>query len=340
MNDCLPLLLAAWIGVPAAAQDRPAQDVPPPVLTPAGAISMPDVQGRIDHLAVDLGRERLYVAALGNDSVEVLDLAAREHLRSLHDVAEPQGILFLSGRDRIAVASGADGTCEVFDGDSLEKVATVALGDDADNVRFDPDRDRVIVGYGSGALGIVDPATWQVVARVPLAGHPESFQLEPGGKRAFVNVPGAHHVAVVDLDEHEVTTTWELDEAASNFPMAAVPAPDSQDRGARLLLGCRSPARLVIRALPSGEPGGTLDLSGDCDDVFHDAARRRVYAACGAGTVDVFDDTADGFRPRERVATARGARTCLFVPERSQLYVAVPHRGSQRAEIRIFGARD
>jgi len=309
-------------------------------LAPAGSLLLPGVEGRIDHLAVDLARERLFVAALGNDSVEVLDLRAKTVLKSLRGPAEPQGILYLADRDRMVVACGRTGTCDVYDGGTLERVMSVEVGDDADNLRYDARTKRVYVAYGEGALAILDAEAWKPLGRIALEGHPESFQLDPEEKRAFVNVPGAEQVAVVDLEARTVTGTWPIEEARANYPLAWVPGDAAAPRGL-LLVGCRSPARFLVRDAASGAQVAALELSGDTDDVFYDARRRRAYVACGAGSVDVFErDEAGAFRPLVKVPTAPGARTCLYSPERDQLFVAVPKRGAQLAEVRVFAVLD
>ena len=336
-------LLAAVCALPirgASRQESAAPSEPTAPLVLAAAIELPSVEGRIDHLAVDLARERLFVAALGNDSVEVLDLAAEKHLRSQRGVGEPQGILYLADRDRIVVASGRAGTCEVYDGETLEKVASVEVGGDADNLRYDPRTKRVYVAYGEGALGIVDAEAWKLEGAIELPGHPESFQLDSRGKRAFVNVPDVRGVVLLDLDARKKLATWRLDEAQSNFPMAIAPSARAGAVDDHLLVGCRAPASLVVRSCASGQPLQVLDLSGDTDDIFVDVQRRRVYVACGEGFVDVFAHEESGLRPLTKIATAPGARTCLFVPERNQLLVAVPHRVTQRAEVRVFEAVD
>ena len=93
-----------------------------------------------------------------------------------------------SGANKRAVASGDDGKCRFYDG-NLKLVGTIDGLDDADNVRYDPDAKLLYVGYGNGALAVIDPATMRKVGDVKLDKHPESFQLEAKGKRIFVNVP-------------------------------------------------------------------------------------------------------------------------------------------------------
>jgi len=335
MLDSIHLVQALLLAI-AARQAVPEPPAPP--LVPKGAVELSGVEGRIDHLAVDLARERVYVAALGNDSVEVVDLKTATRLHSIRGPREPQGIVYLADRDQVVVASGGAGTCDVYDASTLEPVTRLAVGDDADNLRYDPRLERLYVGYG-GSIGIVDVELWEVVDRIPLDGHPEGFQIDADDGRVFVNVPGAHEVAVIGLAGHEVLARWKIDEARANFPMALVPT-GAAPEGGLVLLGCRTPARLLLRSAATGGALGAPELSGDCDDLFHDAPRQRVYAICGEGFVDVFDGKRGAFEREARVATARGARTGLFVPERSELLVAVPHRGAQPAEIRIFGVRD
>ncbi|HEV2966073.1 MAG TPA: hypothetical protein VGW97_04100, partial [Chthoniobacterales bacterium] len=87
----------------------------------------------------------------------------------------------------------------------------------------------------------------------------------------------------------------------------------------------------------SGEVVTKIDISGDADDLFYDSKRHRIYAICGAGNIDIIEQAdANGYKLSAKITTAEGARTGLFVPERDTLFVAIPHRGSQQAEIRAY----
>ena len=195
------------------------------------SVSLPGVKGRIDHFTLDAKRKRLFVAALGNGSVEVISLEKHEHLRSLGPFEEPQGIAFLAAQDRLAVACGGDGSVRFFDGEKLDSAARVDLGADADNAHIGAGG-ILYVAYGNGGLAALDPATGAVKCKVALDAHPEGFQLEAKGARAFVNIAGKGEVAVVerttvhvdnppsDRAEMKVIATWKLHSAASNYPMA------------------------------------------------------------------------------------------------------------------------
>jgi DNA-binding beta-propeller fold protein YncE len=292
---------------------------------------LPGVEGRIDHLAVDLAGKRLFVAALGNNSVEVVDLATGRRVRSLAGFDEPQGIAYLADVGRLVVANGGSGAVDLLDGSSLERVGSVRLGGDADNVRYDAAAKTLYVAYGEGALAAVDPGKGVKLWEAHLAGHPEAFALERWSGRVYVDVPDAGHVAVVDRSRQRVEAIWPLKGAGANFPLAL------DEANHRLFVGCRRPARLLVYDTARGTQTVALEIGGDADDVFYDDARHRLYIACGDGRVEVLEVRGpDTYRSLGHVATAPGARTCLYVPDLGRLYVAVPHRGEQQAEIRVL----
>src|SRR5436190_14805650 len=146
-----------------------------PALKPIATIPMPNVAGRIDHLGFDAPRQRLFVAALGNDTVEVIDTAKSAHLRSLTGFHEPQGIAVVSDLNLIAVANGGTGTLQLVDAATLQVRSPIAIGGDADNVRYDAAARQIFVAY-QGGIAVVDPLSGAVVRRIRIEGHPESFQ--------------------------------------------------------------------------------------------------------------------------------------------------------------------
>ena len=107
-----------------------------------------------------------------------------------------------------------------YRGEDFAPVGVVQLGHDADNVRIDTRNGNVVVGYASGSLAVIDPMTRAKIADIPLPGHPEGFQLDPATGRAFVNVPDACQIAVVDLGSIRALGRWQVPGARGNFPMA------------------------------------------------------------------------------------------------------------------------
>ena len=294
-------------------------------------IPLPHVEGRIDHLAVDLHGQRLFVAALGNNTLEVLDLTAGTHLHTITGLHEPQGVVFLPESNTIVVTNGQTGTCDMFDGTSFQHRHSIRLANDADNVRYDMATHTLYVGYGAGALGLIDATRAQHLGDIPLTAHPEAFQLEQAGPRIFVNIPTARHIAVVDRHTRVVMTTWPLQGAEANFPMAL------DDTHHRLFVGVRTPPMLMVIDTESGKEIARVQSVGDADDVFYAVQQRRIYIAGGAGFLSIVaQEDADHYTPVAAIPTASGARTALFVPTLGRLYLAVPHRGTQGAEVRAY----
>ena len=301
------------------------------LLAQVQTIPLDGVEGRIDHFALDAEAKRLFVSALGNDTVEVVDLTTGKVTQHIRKLRAPQGVGFAPESNKLAVANDQDGSCRLYDGTSLQQTATVELKDDADNVRYDQASRRFWVGYGDGGLAAIDPESGKQVADVKLDSHPESFQLETNGRRIFVNVPNAGYVAVVDRETGTVIEKIPLREANANFPMAL----DEADH--RLFIGCRKPAQLLVLDMDTGKTVASVDIVGDTDDLFYDAANKRIYVSGGEGRVTVISQTsADNYNVAGQVPTAPGARTSFFARETGMLYVAVPHRGEQEAELRVF----
>jgi DNA-binding beta-propeller fold protein YncE len=309
----------------------PGQDQAPLVL--AAAIRLPGVEGRIDHLAFDAGAQRLFIAALGNNSVEVVDVNANRRITSLSGFHEPQGIAVASDVKAVVVANGQGDGAQFLDANDFRSTRAVRLGDDSDNVRYDSVAKRLFVGYGNGALAAISSADGRLTGEARLAGHPESFQLERDGARVFVNVPSANQIAVVDRSTMKVIATWPVLGAKANYPMAL------DEANHRLFVGCRSPARVLVYDTTTGKQTISFDIVGDTDDLFYDADRKRLYVTGGDGFIDAFHDEGGRFSRLAHLATAAGARTSLFVAEQSRVYVAVPHRGAQQAEIRVYDIR-
>jgi DNA-binding beta-propeller fold protein YncE len=327
MHRSLVVLGLVTLGTTAARQTQAP-------MTPVRAIAIPDVKGRIDHLAVDLSTGRVFVAALGNDTVEVIDGRAGTWLRRLTGFHEPQGIAFVADAGVVAVANGRSGDLTLLDRTDYHVIKTVPLGGDADNVRYDASARRLFVGYGSGAIAAVD-LDGRRVGEVKLEGHPESFQLERTGARIFVNVPDARHIAVLDRGSMKPLATWPVTDAAANYPMAL------DEANHRLFIGCRNPAMVLLYDTTSGKRVGSAPIVGDTDDLFYDAARKRLYVTGGEGYIDVFQQNdADHLTRIARLESAAGARTSLYVPDQSRLYLAVPQRGTQKSEIRVYEAHD
>ncbi len=293
-------------------------------------IPLGDVRGRIDHMAVDPARHRLFVAALGNDSLAVVDLETRRLDRLIGKLPQPQGVGHDPVTDTVYVANAGDGSVRFFKGPDLLPSGRVDLGSDADNIRVDAKAGRVLIGHGDGALAILDAAAQKKIASVPLKAHPESFQLDESTDRIFINVPNSGAIDVVDGKSGQKVASWPTRGRSANFAMALDLARQT------VLVAFRRPPELGVFASADGVLITSIPTCGDVDDLFVDAKRGRVYLSCGEGFVDVLTTDGTAYRHVARIATVRGARTSLFVPELDRLLLAVPARGEAAAGIWVY----
>lgn len=299
------------------------------MLTLEKTIPLPGVKGRFDHFAIDPKGHRLFVAALGNNTLEVMDVLAGKRIKSITGLHKPTGVIYLAEPNQVGVANGDDGAFRLFDAASFRLLKSLGSLDDADNVRFDSSAKLIYIGYGNGALGITDLMAEKLSGSAKLPAHPESFQLEQAGKRIFVNLPDAKAVAVIDREHRTIVARWPMEKFQANFPMAI------DEASHRVFIGCRKPARLVVIDSETGQPVADSQISGDTDDLFFDRNRSRLYISCGEGFLDVLL-ARDRYERISRLPTRPGARTCFFSPELDRLYLAVPQRGGDDAEIRVY----
>jgi DNA-binding beta-propeller fold protein YncE len=295
-------------------------------------IPLPNVTGRIDHLGVDKKGERLFVAELGNNSVDIIDLSGGKRISSLTTgLNEPQGIAFVPELNRLFVANRADGSVNIFDGKTFTLLQTIKLNGDADNIRYDSNNGLVYVGSGNGGLAVINAASGEKLGNIPLPGHPESFQIEKFGNKVFVNVPDDDSIIVADKENLKVISKWTLTSATQNFPMAL------DEGNHRLFVGFRDPAKVIVYDTESGREVASFNTAKDIDDIFYDDANKQIYICGGEGAVYIFKqgDT-DHYDLVNRIQSAQGARTSLFVPELNQLYLAVPEHRSQEAQIQAY----
>lgn len=321
-------LFAAFLTLAVCSSASPAEQAP--VLQFDREIKLPGVLGRIDHLSADVDGRRVFVADLGNGSVEVIAVDRGKRVGEINGLKGPQGVVYVPANKTVYVASGGDGMVRSYDGRTLKLLKTVDLGDDADNLRYDAKRKLVLAGYGNGAIAQLGlDLTRRGDFRLPA--HPEAFQISADDKRLFVNLPLHMSVAAIDMDTQAVNATWGHPGTLANFPMAL----DSAH--GRMFVACRMPARLLMMDAATGAVMARIATVGDADDLFYDAARGNIYVIGGGGFVDVVRvEAGNKLTSVAHMPTATGARTGLFVPEWNKLLVAAPRRGNSEARLLVY----
>jgi hypothetical protein len=309
---------------------------PKPALTLQQTIPLPGVTGKFDHFAVDTDRGLLFAAATGNHSVEVIDLKTSSVRQSITGLGKPHGLAWIASTGSLYVADGALGELRVYNGTPLALAGKLKLSDDADDMVYDEASHLLFVGHGGDAanppkIAMVDTVRFSVVASLSVATHPEALEIDPRGRRVFANIAESNDVAVIDLATRNLAAHWKLTKAADNVPLAY--------DGERQLLyvGCRTPGTLIALDAVTGKEEASAPAAEGADDLFYDAALRRVYLISGAGEVDSYQVGEDkSLHPLGILTTAAGAKTALFVPAQNLLYVGIPSAGPEPAQIRVY----
>ena len=294
-------------------------------------ILLKDVKGRIDHLFVDIEHNILYIAALGNNSVEVIDLTTGENIHSIKGLDEPQGVLYIPNSNLIFIANGGNGLCQFLNTDTYLPASEINLSDDADNVKYDPEEQTIYAGYGNAGIAVINAKTQKLIGTIKLDGHPESFQIDSHSKKIWANVPKDNVIEVIDGKTFKVIDKWKYDNLSSNFPMSY----DSIHH--RLFVGFRSQSKLLILNSETGEKITVLDCVSDADDIFYDENSKWLIVSGGGGYIDIIEQKdSDTYTAVSHILTRKGARTSCWVPEWKELLLAVPENSGQSAELRIY----
>ncbi len=335
---CLILCLAALsLGCFAFSQSQSGAAESPPLLL-VQEIPLPHVEGRIDHFTFDTKRKLVIGAALGNNTVEVVDTFAGRDIHSIPGAANPQGVAFAGDLNKLFVANGADGKLRVYDGESFSLLKTIDIGEDADNVRYDPKEKRVYVAYGGdevGGIAVIDAANSERIDdAAKLDAHPESFQIATSKPVIYANIATKAKVVKIDRTTHKVTD-WPLKTGKANYPMAL----DEADH--RLFVVTRKPAQMVVLDSETGSMVASVPCVSDSDDVYYDVARKRIYAPGGEGFVSVIQQVdPDHYQPLSKIPTTVGARTGLWYEKRDRFYLAVPASSKQGAALWVYSPQD
>ncbi|MDB5136044.1 MAG: hypothetical protein JWP37_2647 [Mucilaginibacter sp.] len=308
-----------------------AQESGQQLLTLQKEIVLSNVKGRIDHIDINIKDQIAYVAALGNNTLEIVDLKNGKVTRSITGLDEPQGVAYISKHQEILVANGGTGECGFYNALTLKKTGSIKLPDDADDVRYDAETDKIYVGYGSGGIAIIDAASRKQVGNIVLPAHPESFQIDIKANKLWVNLPGSGMIGVADIKQLKLIAKWSKLLPRANFPMAY------DEVQHRIIVGYRVPAKLIVCDSETGKELFSGPMVGDVDDLYWDAKSKQVYISGGGGAVDIFKQMSDtDYKQIAHIKTRSGARTSLLVPELGLFLIAARESGGEKATLLVY----
>jgi DNA-binding beta-propeller fold protein YncE len=323
-------------------------------------IALPNVDGRMDHLGIDIQGQRLFATAFDNHTLSVIDLKAGRQIASVPNLDEPQAAYYDAATNHLFVSAGGDGSVKMLDGKTFQLLQTIKYSADSDNLRYDAKNKHVIVGYGGekflngqvarqqgdGAMGIMD-LQGKKVSEIPTDAHPESFQLEQMGTRIFINVPDKKEIQVADLATGKTVAHWPVS-CPDNFPMAL------DEAHHRVIVACRNPSGLAVFDTTSGKQVALVPIGQGLfsDDIFFDAAKSRIYVvartaagsdqrAPGPGMLEIYQQKdADHYEKVGTQPTGFGAQTGFFSAPLQKLFVATrKQQGGAGGEILVYDTK-
>jgi DNA-binding beta-propeller fold protein YncE len=322
------LIGAVLLGASARAGDQPSLEL-------IQTIDLKGKSGGLDHVALDAGRQRLFVANKVNNTMDVVDLKAGKPLPPIRGQQGIQGISYAPDLDRIYVGLGGQGLFNIFDAKTYRPLKTIKFADDSDNVRYDPRTHLVYVAHAETSLGVVDGKALALKTDIKLPGEAEGFQIEKGRPRMYVCIPSPCQIAIIDTDKNEIAGSYPIQRAGGATAIAL------DEPNHRVFVACRKEPLLVVLDSETGKEITSVPIAADVDDLFFDSQRKQIYASCGEGYIVVIKQKdGDTYEAVEKIPTAKGAKTSLFVPETGRLYLAVPRQeGKPGPEIRIYQAK-
>lgn len=295
-------------------------------------IPLPTVHGAFNHMTVDDRHQRLFVPAPADERLEVVDLASGKPWRSI-PAERPTTALYAPEPHQLYLTSGR--YLFIYDGNTLERLASIDLHSRLDGIRYDARAHELFIGRmstGETGIAIVAALERKLVTSIALPSSPQGFAIELEGPRLFVNLPDDGAVAVIDRRKHSVSTIWKLKGATDNFPMAL----DERDK--RLFVATRTPAQMLVLSTETGQSIAEIPCVEDADDMAYDPTYRRIYISGGGGFISVIEQQgADRYALLERVQTVPDASNSTFSSQTKSLYLGVPPRNGESAEIRAYG---
>jgi len=297
-----------------------------------------DLQGGdFDHFAVDLKRDRLFVSAEKQQTIEVFNLKTGEHIQTGSGVVKtPHTLAFVPDKNELFVADGGDGSCLVLDGADLHLIKRIPLEAGPDAGIYDPQTRIFYVGNGGrGAktdfsyLSEISVDQQKEIGRIRVeSNNLESMAIDHRTDKLYVNLRDKKKVGIIDLKSKTVAQTWDVPELNLNTPLAY------DIKNHRLFIGARKPGKLFILNSENGSVIQTLDIVDISDDMTYDAAHHRIYVSGAEGLNVIAQKDADHYEVVQKMDTL-GGKTSEYVPSLKQFYVVhtkselVPEAGLQ-----------
>src|SRR3954470_3789256 len=229
-------------------------------------------EGRWDYLCADAQGERLYVPR--STHVQVVDLESGKLVGDIPNTNGVHGVALAPEQNLGFTSNGRDNSVSVFDLKTLKETKRIKAGKNPDAIMFDPASKHIFAfNHSGGDVTVIDPATLEAVATIPVGGALE-YGVNDGAGHVFVNVEDKGEVVEIDSKENKVMAHWPLENGATPTGLAI----DLEHH--RLFSGCGNKKMYVLDS-QSGQVLATLAVGSGVDGAAFDSTLGVAMSANG-----------------------------------------------------------
>jgi hypothetical protein len=307
-------------------------------LTLEKTIPLPAIgAGDFDHFAVDLGRNKLFLAAEAHGTIETFNLQSGAHLQSARGVLTPHAFALIPDKDELFVADGGDSSVKVFNATDLRPIARIPVEADPDGGVYDPPTRLFYVGNGGrkahqtySYVSIISVDRRAVVGRIRVPGTTiKGMVIDHTRRRLYVSVRDRSVVEVIDLRRRAIVATYSSPYLHANAPVGV------DTTAQRLFVPGRKPNTLVVLRADDGATLQHLPTVATADDLTVDTQHRRLYVT-GSDGMDVYAENAAGSYARIAHYDTLGGKTSFYVPSQERFFVAHSRTAAPASGLAIY----
>lgn len=222
-------------------------------------------------IVLDSDQRRAYVAASGDDAIEVFDLSTRRKLWRIplqYGDRPVEAVLTPDGRTLVVADSGS-GTVSLVDTGALAERTRIRVGDGPSFVVVDGRGERAyVLNRLSHSMSVLDLASGSLVGNIRLENVPRQAALSPSGDKLYLT-GSAPSLTVLDVAKLQIVDSLQL--GANGTAVKIDP------RSGLIYMGLAGEAKIVIvdpftlgelDSIPVAGPVGYLALDPEDSALF------------------------------------------------------------------------
>lgn len=292
-------------------------------LKKTAAFDLPGPGGkRFDYLTVIPERHLLLSTHLGAGRLYVIDTTSNRVIKTIEDLPGIEAVAVAPDVDKAYTSNWGEHKVGVIDLKQMRILTKLAVENKPDGITYAaPFHKMYVSDERAKAEVVIDVTRDQVVKTVRFQSETGVPQYDPVAKRVLVNLQDQNQIAEIDPATDTTVGTFSVEPCHSNHGMAI----DPEHR--RVFLSCEDNDRMTVVDLTTHKVITSLPMGRGADVITYDAGLGRIYVACGAGVISVFQqDDSDHYRkladvpvaPRVHSIAADPVTHLVYTPEQEE----------------------